>query len=70
MAAPALRLALDQNFPSDVIRQTTECLPEGLELKSLQQIDPWLYQLEDRPLIIALQQRDGTGLITNNYKML
>ncbi len=70
MAAAALRLALDQNFPSDLIRQITEFLPDQLEMRSLQQIDPRLTRLDDRPLIIALRQLGWDGLITNNYRML
>jgi hypothetical protein len=45
-------------------------LPEELELKSLQQFDPRLTLLDDRPLIIACQQLGWHGLITNNYKVL
>jgi hypothetical protein len=39
-------------------------------LKSLQQFDPRLTLLDDRPLIIACQQLGWHGLITNNYKVL
>lgn len=70
MAAAALRLALDQNFPTDLVRQIVDFLPEDLDLQSLQQIDPRLTRLDDRPLIIALHQLGWHGLITNNYKML
>ena len=66
----AVRLALDQNFPSDLIRHITEFLPEDLELQTLRGIDPRLTGLDDRPLIIALHQLGWHGLITNNYKML
>lgn len=66
----ALRLALDQNFPTPLIRHIVDFLPETLELGSLHQIDPRLTALNDRPLIIALHQLGWSGLITNNYKML
>src|SRR5947199_4173197 len=66
----ALRLALDQNFPSDLIRHITEFLPDDLELQTLRAIDPRLTGLDDRPLIIALHQLGWHGLITNNYRML
>lgn len=69
-SAPALRLALDQNFPLSLIQEVTRFLPESLELTSLQQIDRRLTTLDDRPLIIALSQLGWHGLITNNYKML
>jgi hypothetical protein len=67
---PALRLAFDQNFPLSLIEQIADFLPETLELASLQQIDPRLTTLDDRPLIIALSQMGWRGLITNNYRML
>lgn len=67
---PALRLALDQNFPAPLIRHLVDYLPEALELRSLHDIDPRLTAMDDRPLIIALHQLGWHGLITNNYKML
>lgn len=70
MAPATLRLALDQNFPSDLIHLIAEFLPEQLELRTLQQIDARLTPLDDRPLIIALRQLGWDGLITNNYRML
>lgn len=36
----------------------------------LRQIDPRLPELDERPLLIALQQRGFPGLVTNNYRML
>ncbi len=68
--AATLRLALDQNFPTRLITQIGDFLPGNLKLRSLQQIDPRLTTLDDRPLIIALHQLGWHGLITNNYKML
>lgn len=68
--AALLRLALDQNFPADLIRQIADFLPETLELKTLHDIDPRLSGLDDRPLVIALYQLGWSGLVTNNYKML
>ena len=65
-----LRLALDQNFPTPLISEIGAYLPGDLELRSLQQIDPRLTTLDDRPLIIALRQLGWHGLVTNNYKML
>jgi hypothetical protein len=66
----ALRLALDQNFPLTVLNRVAEFLPASLQLTSLQQIDPRLATLDDRPLMITLKQLGWDGLITNNYKML
>ena len=65
-----LRLALDQNFPANLIRQIAEYLPDDLALRTLHDIDPRLSGLDDRPLIIALHQLGWSGLVTNNYKML
>jgi hypothetical protein len=65
-----LRLALDQNFPADLIREIAEYLPDDLELATLHDIDRRLSGLDDRPLIIALRQLGWSGLVTNNYKML
>lgn len=70
MVAATLRLALDQNFPTSLISQIGAYLPVNVELRSLQQIDPRLTTLDDRPLIVALRQLGWHGLITNNYKML
>lgn len=68
--ADRLRLALDQNFPANLIRQIADYLPDDLELRTLHDIDPRLSGLDDRPLIIALHQLGWSGLVTNNYKML
>lgn len=67
-AAP-LELALDQNFPEPILRALDEFIID-VRLVPLRQIDPRLPDLDDRPLLIALQQRGFPGLVTNNYKML
>lgn len=69
-AAPALRLALDQNFPTPLIHAIASYLPPDLELKSLHEIDPRLSRLEDRPLFLTLHHMGWHGLVTNNYRML
>ena len=66
----ALRLALDQNFPTPLINAVRGYLPADLEIQSLRQIDPRLSELDDRALLIAVHQLGWYGLITNNYKML
>jgi hypothetical protein len=63
-----LRFVLDQNFPPLVL-EVAEYFP-NTELKPLFQIDPRICDLDDRRLIIYLQQAGWHGLITNNYKML
>lgn len=67
---PKLRLALDQNFPTPLIRAVADYLPVELEVKSLRGIDPRLSGLEDRSLFLALHHLGWNGLVTNNYKML
>lgn len=70
IGAPGLRLALDQNFPTPLIRAVADYLPAELEIESVHRIDRRLSELDDRPLILALHQLGWHGLITNNYKML
>jgi hypothetical protein len=65
-----IRLALDQNFPTPLIRAVAAYLPDDVEVRSLHQIDRRLSDLEDRSLLIALRQLGWNGLITNNYRML
>jgi hypothetical protein len=69
-ATPALRLALDQNFPTPLIRAIAAYLPPDLELRSLNEIDPRLSRLEDRSLFLTLHHLGWHGLVTNNYRML
>jgi len=63
-------LALDQNFPTPLIRAVADYLPMDIEVESLQRIDPRLSDLDDRTLFLALHQLGWHGLVTNNYKML
>lgn len=62
-------LPLDQNFPEPILR-CLEAFILDVKLVPLRQIDPRLSTLDDRELIIALQQLGYSGLVTNNYKML
>ena len=70
MNAVRLRLALDQNFPTPLIRAVAGYLPSEIELEHIAGIDPRLSPLSDRELIIALRQLGYDGFVTNNYKML
>lgn len=70
MATRRLRLALDQNFPADLLRQLTDYIPTDVELIHIAQVDPRLSRLSDRHLFFALRQLGLDGLVTNNYKML
>lgn len=70
VSAPTLRLALDQNFPTPLMRALADYLPGELELESLRRIDARLSELDDRTLFLALHHLGWQGLVTNNYKML
>lgn len=63
------RLALDQNFPTPILRALDDYIVD-VELIPLRAIDTRLSTLDDRSLVIALQQLGFLGLVTNNYKML
>jgi hypothetical protein len=65
-----LRLALDQNFPLDLVDALKDHQPGGVELEGVGRIDPRLSDMDDRPLLIALSQMGWHGIATNNYKML
>jgi len=62
------RLALDQNFPEQIVRALTsvEAMPAEIELAALRDIDPRLADMDDRRMIIALHQMGWQGLATNN----
>ncbi|MDQ3433313.1 MAG: hypothetical protein M3481_01280 [Actinomycetota bacterium] len=64
-----IRLALDQNFPTPILRALSDFIVD-IQLVPLREIDPRLSTLDDRPLVIALHQLGYPGLVTNNYKML
>jgi hypothetical protein len=66
----SLRLALDQNFPLDLVDALKEYQPDGVNLEGVGRIDPRLSDMDDRPLLIALSQLGWDGMATNNYKML
>jgi hypothetical protein len=70
MTRKPIRLALDQNFPIPLLEAVRPYLPKDLLVESIQRIDPRMSSLDDRPLLIALQQKRWDGLITNNYRML
>lgn len=63
------RLALDQNFPTPILRALEDYIID-VRLVPLREIHERLPSLDDRELVIALQQLGYTGLVTNNYKML
>jgi hypothetical protein len=63
-----IRFALDQNLPPFVL-DLADLFPDA-ELAPLRTIDPRLCDLDDRKLVIALQQLGWHGLVTTNEKML
>ena len=64
------RLALDQNFPLNLVRCIEEAAPQSIELRSVREIDTRLSDMDDRPLVIALSQLGYDALATNNFRML
>lgn len=70
MTSVRLRLALDQNFPTPLMRAVADYLPFDIALDHIADIDRRLSPLDDRALLIALRQLRYDGLVTNNYKML
>src|SRR5215471_2820895 len=64
-----VRLALDQNFPEPILTALDRFIVD-IELVPLRRIDVRLTTLDDRALVITLDQLDFPGLVTNNYKML
>jgi hypothetical protein len=67
-----LRLALDENFPWELLERLKEWLPPEVEIVHINDLDPRLRgpKMGDRRLIIALHQLGFDGLITNNWRML
>lgn len=66
-----LRLALDQNFPTPLIRAARPWLG-GIELRHTFELDPRLSKLDDWELLIALRHHpDGySGVVTADGRML
>jgi hypothetical protein len=67
MPEPTVKLALDQNFPA-LILDAARFLPE-FEIMPGHKINPWLSELDDRRLLIALYQLGWRGLITDNQQL-
>lgn len=66
-----LRLALDQNFPTPIIRALQASIVE-VELRAVFEIDPRLSRLDDWELLLALYHHPGgyAGMITTDARML
>ena len=60
---------LDHNFPAPILACLDEFIAD-VKLIPLKRIHPFLAQLSDRELLIALYQLGYPGLVTSNYKML
>lgn len=63
-------LALDQNFPLNLVESIKQAAPLPVQLHSVFEIDPRLADMDDRPLIIALSQLGFDAIATLNYLML
>lgn len=64
-----LRLALDQNFPTPIVKVLQSYIP-GVELTSVGDIDARLPLAEDWQLLLALSQKGYDGLVTQDARML
>ena len=60
MAIQPIRLALDQNFPLPILRSISGYLKD-IEFVPIRDIDPRMATLDDRQLILALQQLGWVG---------
>ena len=65
----AVRIALDQNFPTPIIDCIAPFIPD-VAFDHVQKIDPRLCQLDDWQLIVALHRRGYRALASNDYHMI
>lgn len=64
-----LHLALDQNFPTPILKCLHNYIP-GVQLTSVGDIDARLPVADDWQLLLALSQKGYDGLVTQDAKML
>ena len=64
-----IELPLDHNFPEPILDAVSPWIT-GISLIPIRRIHSRLPILDDRELVIALDQLGYRGLVTNNYKML
>jgi hypothetical protein len=61
------RLALDQNFPLNLVKSIRGAAPASIDMRSIREIDPRLADMDDRPLIIFLYQNRYDAIAMNNW---
>jgi hypothetical protein len=64
------RVALDQNFPSNLVAAIAGAVPPGVELASIRSVDPRLSDMGDRQVIIALRQLGFDAMVSNDRHIL
>ncbi|MDR0627153.1 MAG: hypothetical protein LBG11_07830 [Bifidobacteriaceae bacterium] len=64
------RIALDQNFPSNLVAAIAGAVPPAVELAGIASIDPRLADMGDRQVIIALSQLGFDAMISNDHHIL
>jgi len=63
-----IRVALDENFPLDLIRKLGDVIP-GAELRSVYEIDERFEGLDDWQVVVALYRRNWQVLATSDFRM-
>ena len=64
------RIALDQNFPSNLVAAIAGAVPPAVELAGIASIDSRLADMGDRQVIIALSQLGFDAMISNGRHIL
>jgi hypothetical protein len=64
------RVALDQNFPTNLVNAIAGAVPPGVELASIHRVDPRLSDMGDRQVIIALSQLGFDAMVSNDHHIL
>jgi hypothetical protein len=70
LPSPRLRLALDQNFPINLLKSVAIAMPPEINLVPLTDAGTGLHRMNDRQLILHLWKTGWDGLVTNNHRML
>ena len=64
------RVALDQNFPSNLVAAVAGAVPPSVELTSIASVDRRLPDMGDRQVIIALSQLGFDAMVSNDHHIL
>ncbi|MDR1188263.1 MAG: hypothetical protein LBK95_12550 [Bifidobacteriaceae bacterium] len=64
------RVALDQNFPTNLVSSIEGAVPQTIELRSVWAIDPKLSDMGDRQLILSLHSIGFDALVSQDARIL